>query len=213
LPSKLGRAGPRRGLAGFVFCGSKRSQQDPARQLALRAFMSSYKVSKKKIGPQTKPAKIDPHRLFVNAGNFQHTIDALVNLTGDVRFGQPIVVLTAFASELFMKCLIVLEQKPYPIGHNLKSLFSKLGVQTRTKIENEWNSQIVPKRSSQISAIESEIGRKLPIDLPTLLGKGGNAFVDVRYAHEKQPTGDFLLQDLLNVLKETILEKKPAWRT
>jgi hypothetical protein len=139
----------------------------------------SYKVTRKKIGPRNKPSKIDPHQLFVNAGNFQHTLNTLIDLAGDAKFGQPIVILAAFASELFLKCLIVLEGNPHPTGHNLNSLFSKLSMRTQGKIETKWNGQIVPMRSSQIQAIEKMWGRKLPTDLPTLLRKGGDTFVTV----------------------------------
>ena len=54
----------------------------------------------------------------------------------------PALVLSAFASETFLKCLIALETGHAPDGHNLKNLFQMLRHPTQRRIEELWDEYV-----------------------------------------------------------------------
>jgi HEPN domain-containing protein len=170
----------------------------------------AQKVIRAKIGPRGA-GPVDPHQLFINADNFRHTAETLVQLPGDVRFAQSLLVLAAFASELFLKCILVIEQAQCPRGHDLGNLYSKVSGAVKAKLEQRWNTDFVAKRKEQLAVVEKEYGVSIPRDLKNLLSLGARSFEHIRYAHEKQPVGNFYLMDFPALLRTIVVEIKPAW--
>lgn len=168
-------------------------------------FSGAQKIIKAKIGPRGAGPG-DPRQLFTNADNFR----LQSQLPGDVRFGQSVVVLAAFASELFIKCIVTLESGRQPAGHDLAALFSKISRAVRTKIEKRWDIEFAPKRAEQLDAVEKDLGIKIPRDFNSLLRVGAKSFAQMRYAHEQQPAGNFFLVDFPLLLRATIIDMKPG---
>jgi hypothetical protein len=129
---------------------------------------------------------------------------------------EPAIVLGAFTTELFLKCLIRIEARGTPRTHDLKELFGKLSPATRARIKNLWDSDIAVRRNKEWDGLEERFLLKIPRDLPSALAKGSNAFDRVRYSYEGN-TEDlhYYLGDLPALLERVILEMKPeyeAWR-
>ena len=116
--------------------------------------------------------------IFDQAGYFYQALNVLQvvaphpreNLHGAVTLVAPIVVLGAFTTELFLKCLICMEIGQASHGHDLKELFDELSAETRARLEEMWNAEIVPLRSKEWDRME-EFGLKMPRDLPADLSK------------------------------------------
>jgi hypothetical protein len=162
-------------------------------------------------------------RVFQHAEYFYQTLTALHKLHPDPRedlhaaitLAEPLIVLGAITTELFLKCLICIESTGTtpPHDHNLQRLFGRLSRPTRARIQNRWD--IVPLRREEWDKWEG-FGLKIPRDLPSALAKGANAFQVYRYSYEENTDGiHYYLQDLSALLEAVILEMRPefeAWR-
>jgi hypothetical protein len=112
-----------------------------------RAASSSLWVSSGFLAmakPLNLPATpIDPQQVFahathfVAAGEYLKTTPDLIQLRA---FNSPGIVMSAFASELLLKCLLLIEEQPAQNGHNLYVLFRRLSNPRKTRIEQIWNS-------------------------------------------------------------------------
>jgi HEPN domain-containing protein len=85
-----------------------------------------------------------------------------------VTLAEPVVVLGALTTELFLKCLISIETGKASHGHDLKELFDELSPETRARIERAWDNDIVPLRNKEWDDIE-RFGLEMPRDLPSEL--------------------------------------------
>jgi hypothetical protein len=166
-------------------------------------------------------ANIDPLQIFMHALGFHVAENALgsLTLTPNTQLAaqvvQPTMVLSAFITELFLKCLICLETTLTPQGHHLFELFEQLKPATQDKIIHFWNTHIVPVRDPEWKFIEnSQYGgaKKFKRDLPVALSDSSRAFEKIRYSYEpNSQDGDFNIGDLPRVLRRVILEMKPEW--
>jgi hypothetical protein len=137
--------------------------------------------------------------------------DHFENIHAAVTLTEPLIVLDALTSELFLKCLICIETGGTPHGHDLKKLFDQLSEATRTSIQSFWDSEIATLRRKKWDDLE-RFGLRLPRDLPSALAKGTNAFERYRYSYEGN-TEDlhYYLEDLPPLLERVILEMKPEF--
>jgi hypothetical protein len=163
--------------------------------------------------------------IFQQAENFYQTLAALhkinpdphENLHAAVTLVEPLIVLSAITTELFLKCLICIESTGTtpPRDHNLQKLFGKLSVPTRERIQSLWDRDVVPRRREEWDRCEG-IGLKIRRDLPSALAKGADAFQIYRYSYEDNTDGiHYYLQDLSELLERVILEMRPEfemWR-
>ena len=102
---------------------------------------------------------------------------------------HPSIVLPAFASELYLKCLICIESgKSPPKEHKLTALFLRLDLPTRKRIENLWDEDLKrPHRRRELICIRGlPDGDRLQTDLPYVLGIGAKAFEELRYLYETE---------------------------
>jgi hypothetical protein len=153
----------------------------------------------------------DPLTIFMQAENFALTYNALTRpefSTFVVFTANPMIVLSAFASELFLKCLLLLEGTDLPKMHGLHALFDLLAPDTKSRITALWDADIEQKKD-QWAAAQGD--KPEPLDLPSALVGGGNAFAVLRYAHEGSVNLRFVLGDLPYVLRAAIIERKPEW--
>jgi hypothetical protein len=169
--------------------------------------------------PSKQPAnatkKIDPVDIYRHGLQFFWAIDTM---HGGINrepargnwIGLPILVTAAFASEIFLKCLICVETGKSVTGHNLKKLFDALTPATRKIVTDKWD-RVMVGRKEVIDTLERNSGQRVPRDLNAVLKESADTFVILRYAYE--PGRDFrsLISDLPIPLKETILQIRPEW--
>jgi hypothetical protein len=122
------------------------------------------------------------------------------------------MVLSVFASELYLKCLLCIETGEVPEDHDLKRLFGGLSVRTRHALDDLWDADIRrPEKQATIEKIRGlPRGEALRLDLRYAIDVGAKSFMQLRYFYEGQQTY-FLLQDFPFVLRNFILNQFPVW--
>lgn len=154
------------------------------------------------------PDDVDPARdIFLQAARFELAAMLLkdqLTIHRKFHFMPPFVTNAAFALELYMKCMIVMQGGEVPAEHDLEYLFSNISRVTKAKLRKRFNT----------ISIEQKIFEKP--DLDSLLKMSKDAFVFLRYAYEED-SGDkgtgFGLWPLLVCIREFIFEAKPEWKT
>lgn len=126
----------------------------------------------------------------------------------------PIMACSAFALELYLKCLIRMERKPFSREHDLAKLFAALGKRNRAKIKRVWraNSETVRKYVEEQYKSEGETPPKVTFDFALNASRG--AFQAFRYLHEfgvASNTG-WLGDAILMAARHVILSKHPDWQ-
>ena len=166
---------------------------------------------------KTSSLAVEPAEIFVHAQGFfhaQHTLIANVELPGtpqSLKLAIPALVLSAFASELFLKCLIAIETNTNPRnGHDLYALFEQLSPPTRQRITQMWDSYAARSKNNW-DRLEKATGRKQVRDLQDALALGRRSFQAMRYIYEK-PQFSFNLDNLPQMLERMVLELRPEWR-
>jgi len=129
-------------------------------------------------------------------------------------FAGPIMILSAFASEVLLKSLVCLETGKLPKGHELAILFDALSLPVRQKIEHRWTKEIIPLRDRMWKATEAHFNETIDRDLRAALVAGSNAFIQMRYRYEAElgQKTRFYINDLPIALQKVIYEIKPEWR-
>ena len=123
------------------------------------------------------------------------------------------MVCAAFSLELYFKCLIRMEKKPYQTGHDLKKLFDFLGRRNQTKIKKYWNAN----SSTVISDVQREsiaIGSQIPeVNFDYCLSVSKDAFNLMRYMYESgiPPGAGWLGDVIVEGARQTILDRHPEW--
>jgi len=165
-----------------------------------------------------KPRSVgpDPFKIFMNAERFRQA-DLLLRSVQDphlsVAVGPPALILSAFASEVYLKCIICIETGELAHGHHLKNLYRRIGPRTRSAIEGAWDEYVSsPLKQRLYAALSSMNGSPIPMDLDWTLSEGSSAFTSLRYLHEVEDSKTkFLLGDFPNILREVIIRIKPEW--
>lgn len=158
-------------------------------------------------------SKIDPRSVYEYAGHFLFTewylrrqIDNDPSLAGAVSF--PGMIVSAFASELYFKCLIYLDGRKPPNDHHLGKLFNKLSQTDRSLVQGEWDRMIVATED-QTKRLEIENNFSIPRDMDTALNECGDAFRLLRYVYEGHKAL-FYITHLPLVLKK-VIQTKTNW--
>jgi hypothetical protein len=147
---------------------------------------------------------------FLTAEAFLHACRIFV---AAIQQGEPILTLvlatsSAFSLEMFLKCLILVENHVECRGHDIKTLFGRLSGATQEKLKIEHAHFV--KNSPKLAAEATSLG--ISTDLDYLLERGRNAFVEFRYAHEELPTNTVWgLNGLIKCVREHILTLRPEW--
>jgi hypothetical protein len=158
------------------------------------------------------PAKpIDPRQIFNHGTRFLETDQYLRNSTGPTStwsqtIAAPTMVISVFAAELFLKCLLVLEQQDVPPTHRLDVLYRGLSHNQKRRIDELWEADARPK----ISRFGKEMN--VPTDLPNALVKCGSAFERLRYFYEDPDGVLYYIGDFAWILMRAIVEIKPEWK-
>lgn len=161
----------------------------------------------------------DPFKIFMNAERFR-IADRLLRSDQHrdllVTVASPSMVLSAFASELYFKCIIAMETKgkPTPQSHDLEALFKMLSLASRKRLEQLWNiAEANPQVARMRAALLATTGDTIPTDLAWSLKNGRSAFIRLRYVHEDDGMGtSFMLTDLPEMLRQVVVEMQPVWQ-
>lgn len=169
-----------------------------------------------------KPS-IDARKIFTHVFAFQRAYetlrDSLLPKDGILPDAQnvgllthPVLVLSAFASELYLKTLICIETGDAPRGHDLLALFEALRVETRHEIDGLWDSDIrSPLKKGVLEKLQAtECGKDVRYDLRYALKIGAKGFEMMRYFYENE-NSYFLLVDLPRILRRAILNRHSDW--
>jgi HEPN domain-containing protein len=162
-----------------------------------------------------------PQSIFAHADGFLKATQNLQKPQLDPLCFAALVTNSAFASELYLKCLIHLETgQIYKDEHNLRKLFFRLKGKTQDAIEAKFAVEYEPHKMD-ISQVPEHLKAKaqlaaeiLPKTLREALKEGALAFITWRYLYEdEREIGDaFGLFPLPQILREEILTRKPEWR-
>lgn len=154
---------------------------------------------------RSKSRAFDPSRIFQSAEAFFRAVYALQDAAqAGNRNIVPMVlaVNSAFAFELYLKCLITLERDSFEGGHDLQKLYDQLSPETRRELESAH-------RQIEISstALEGARARGVKTDVISLLEVGRNAFTLFRYAFEDTEDSVWGLEGVMLLVRKRILEK------
>jgi hypothetical protein len=119
-------------------------------------------------------------------------------------------MLSAFTSELFLKCIICIEKGHSPREHDLKVLFDMLSVQTRGRLEQIWVEHIAAA-GDRLAEMERITGVTYARDLSAALSACGKTFAKVRYGYEGEDRFAFYLSTLPDMLGRAAFELRPDW--
>jgi hypothetical protein len=161
---------------------------------------------------------LDPRDIFAHAG-FYHKTSTLLSseIVKDMprqahtEFVFPQVVMSAFASEIYLKCLHAIEfQGTVPKDHPFDKLFGGLPVGTKQVVKKHWNAMAAHNPIFKTGSARP--GKRPKNDLVSALREGGLAFMKYRCAYEGKQLKGYSLASLPDVLRDAILELKPEWR-
>ena len=123
------------------------------------------------------------------------------------------MVCAAFSLELYFKCLIRMEKKPYQTGHDLKKLFDLFGRRNQTKIKKYWNANSSMVKSD-VQRESIAIGSQVPeVNFDYCLSVSKDAFNLMRYIYESgiPPGAGWLGDVIVEGARRTILDRHPEW--
>jgi len=152
-----------------------------------------------------QPKDVYTHALwFLGTEAFlRRQIDADASLMPMLQY--PGMVICAFAAELFLKCLILLEGGTPKNTHNLLTLFEQLSAKHRALVERHWDTGCRARKDS-IDAMEKQYNVTIPRDLKTALTDCGDAFKLLRYVYESPKKPLFYITHLPTSLRFAIQE-------
>lgn len=162
----------------------------------------------KKAKRTNKP--VNPEQIFNHAIRFSGTEQYLRDLKSTdsafpVMVAPPSMVLSAFAIELLLKCLLALEGTEIPETYKLDVLFRRISHKKKRRIEELWDLNARSKVKQFCKA------HGLPDDLPNAMVECASAFENMRYIYE-EPETRFYIGDLGQQLIDVIVEIKPEWK-
>jgi hypothetical protein len=160
---------------------------------------------------------VDPFKAFMNAERYR-IADRVLRAPENERFlnsvMSPAMVLSAFAAELYFKCILTLESgQAIDTDHNLHNLFRKMSLRSRKRLNALWvEDMATPMKQRVWRALRAATGEDPPTDLVWALQHGADAFTQMRYLHENDGKGTiFLLGDMPDMLRVVVLDLRPEW--
>ena len=150
-----------------------------------------------------KKDPIDARKILNQGYHFAKANLAPRSMKPAKEIASPSMVLSAFAIELLLKCILVIENGDAPETHRLNVLFRRVSHKTKRRIEALWDE----KARQRIAPFCKAEG--LPHDLPNAFVKCATAFERIRYIHEGAAGVAFYLGDLPKLLIQVIGELRP----
>ena len=123
----------------------------------------------------------------------------------------PAMTLSAFAAELFLKSLLIVEGTTPPGSHNSNTLFKRLHNKTKEALRIRWDGNVAA-REKELAENERRLDVQIPRDLDTALADCGDAFEKMRYLYEDPINVKFYITDLAGIVRDHIIVVRPDWR-
>jgi HEPN domain-containing protein len=162
---------------------------------------------------KSKAREINPKDMFDQGTRFAYADKFLRQADLDIDklflMSQPSMVLSSFASELFLKCILHLDAGHAPPTHNLDTLFRKLPNQRKRRIQEIWEDHLRKNAPNYAALLQL---RQISPNVGDCLKDCRDAFVLLRYAYEDPERVVFYLGEFAYLLRQAILEFKPEWR-
>lgn len=169
----------------------------------------------KRISVEQKPPRFTPNNpkeVFEQAERFHLTAMVLSERfreTNNASYIMTMCVNSAFAIELYLKCLLFIEKGKYPDRiHKLDELFNKVSHKNQ-KILCEYYNKFTDEGRIKSKILEIHPDRKT--DLISELSESANAFTLIRYIFDNKHFV-YTVGDLKNPLHRLIMELKSEWR-
>lgn len=121
--------------------------------------------------------------------------------THDFDIVSPIFVVTAFAGEVYLKCIHAIRTAKIR-GHKLESLFDGLPEIDRSEIKRIYEEMI--SNSPIVQTIKTQ-HPSVNFNLPVVLAEASQTFENWRYAYEKPPNAPVSLGEFVDALQKHIL--------
>lgn len=159
----------------------------------------------------------DPKSMFHTAENNRHAVDLLYRSMrdGSMHLSVPHTVLSALAIEIYLKCLIVIEdRKVLRPEHHLVALHKRLSANLRHELDQEAIPLLILEQRLMNAFWERvAFGTRPPphLTVKSILTMGNKAFEKWRYVYEgKLENGEgFLGGVLIKLFRDKILAMRP----
>jgi hypothetical protein len=193
-------------------------------QMAGRPLVRARRAIEDLAMAKSPRSGLEPLKIFQHAAGFHQSYRRLLNTVANAPketkerdmgiISMPAMALSAFASELYLKCLLCVESDNVPSEHNLQSLFNRLQPATRRELDDLWDAEIqLPHKKKMIENMRTlPRGEELRLDLRYALDVGAGSFMDLRYFYEKEQAF-FLLFEFPDMLRIVILRRFPHWES
>lgn len=172
----------------------------------------------KQTNKRKSQRKPDLKEMFCTAESYQvaaRTLGGMIQKPGGKVYAAPYCVLAAFALEVYLKCLIELEEKEdHEDLHDLSKLFLKLGATSQDRIRDLYAPHLVfgQKMLDHFSKEAGAPGRTASLEL--FLKFSSKAFIELRYYYEltlKKGYG-WMGTEISDCVRQVILERQPDWK-
>lgn len=158
---------------------------------------------------------MDPRHVLLTAERFRRSAIKLEGIPNspdylsDIHLTLPRQVLYAFATEIYLKFLIIVKTaEENPRGHRLDLLYSKLPADVRTAIKLQWEN--MTPHEMQVRDAKAEVsGVAAPI-FEQSLADSASCFEALRYAYEDPQGLKIFDGDLMEAARRVIFKLFPT---
>lgn len=124
--------------------------------------------------------------------------------------GFALVVNSAFASEVYLKVLALIERNLRPLmTHNLEHLFKDISPETQRIIKDIWERDYLPGLQKDYSHLDLPKVFTAPHSFEDALRKSASAFIEFRYGGFSDKPRYFHMLALPILLREQIERQRP----
>lgn len=159
---------------------------------------------------------VDPMHIFVAAEQFWKVAQQLHASTELIDVGMATCANSAFALELYFKCLLADDGKTLPQTHDLRHLFNHMSRKTQLLLESNFQPHLAGAQRN-ITLMAKNAGLKIipVVSFDYLLDISRNAFPNMRYFFESigQWGEGWAADGIMRSARKTILDMHPTWET
>ena len=164
------------------------------------ATLSATKAHTMPPRAQKPPPLKKPLHIFLTAEQFRYaallshqipfiswSIPQLRELRG-LQLPTAVMALSAFALELYLKCLIRIGRKSFGNAHDLQVLFALISPRQQSRIRKFWKETFLEEVRQDLTCAYAAQGKSgLVVDFDSVLAMSKDAFTLMRYAYEGMP--------------------------
>jgi hypothetical protein len=164
----------------------------------------------------TRKRRVEPTQIFVVAEQYRNATKWIILAESqgwqpDIKMAG--ILCSAFALELFFKCLLIMQGSEIPDWHDLVHLFNRLEKNTQLRIRENFEPHLIAA-GRMVSQSAKAVGYPIPeVDFDFVLNASRKAFPKTRYIYEEGLRGGegWLADGIMEAARKTILEDHPDW--